>query len=68
MSFIFMFLFLTKRLQFLEFIQIYSLTLDGDKPDEDSNGISAVFNLKAKLLLAIEKLREKKATRHLHNY
>lgn len=68
MSFIFRFPFLIKRLQFSEFIQIYSLTPDGDKPDEDSNGISAVFDLKAKLLLAIEKLREKKATRHFHNY
>ena len=33
---------------------------DGDKPDEGDNGLSAVSNLKPNMLLAIDKLREKK--------
>ena len=33
---------------------------DGDKPDKDDHGLSAASELKPKVLLAIDKLREKK--------
>ena len=41
-------------------LQRLCINSDGDKPDEDDNGLPAVSDLKAKVLLAIEKLREKK--------
>ena len=37
-----------------------SIISDGDKPGEDDNGLSAVSVLKPKVLLAINKLKEKK--------
>ena len=33
---------------------------DGDKPDKNDHGLSAASELKPKVLLAIDKLREKK--------
>ena len=33
---------------------------DGDKPDKNNHGLSAASELKPKVLLAIDKLREKK--------
>ena len=37
-----------------------SINSDRDKPDEDGNGLSAVSDLKPKVLLAIDKLRKMK--------
>ena len=37
-----------------------SINSDGDKPDEDNSGLSAISDLKPKVLSAIDKLREEK--------
>ena len=47
-------------LTWFKILERLSITSDGDRSGEDYNELSAVSNLKPKVLLALDKLREKK--------